>query len=202
MWRTESKWLRRWCEQVWAEHKYLVMLHSYREYRTIAEAFRMQMARAGDHPQWEAFAKGLLERLTSIYNTEIYEGNAKNALAHAFGHVKRRRTAEEAAEWNRLLHEDWRVAWVELFPLAMTYGDRYLQNSRLFAPTAPIGHVWIRFEKQDWLVMKNETESVRLSVHEVCSRLPVMTEADKADYRLIAKLGNLTKTLEIYEKFM
>lgn len=200
---SEQLWLRAWCEQVWAEHKYLIMLSSYRHYRQVAIRFQEQMRQTDSSSDWTAFADHLLADLEK-WRSELYdEGNAKNALAHAAGHLKRQLPPEEAAKWRQLLHSDWRAGWEALFPLAMQYGDSYLKRSRLFAPDAPAGHVWIRWKKADWLVIKENGEPcVLVSAEEIRPLLPEMTEMELEQSRLIARLGNKTSRLEIYDKLL
>lgn len=197
----EGTWLRHWCEQVWAEHKYLIMLGSYRDYRQIATLFQEQLRTGGGQQQWEAFANQLLQELTALRTVEVDAGNAQNALSHAFGHLKKQVTIEESIRWHAMLDEDWRRAWEELFSLAMSHGDPYLKRSRLFSPQAPAGHVWLRWKKQDWLVQKHIGQLERvLSTEEVRNQLPDLTEDQKVEYRLTARLGSMTSPLEIYEK--
>ncbi|KZE53965.1 hypothetical protein AV540_06970 [Brevibacillus parabrevis] len=196
------KWQKTWCEKVWAEHKYLVMLHSYRDYRSIAQSFRKQLHSSESTRSWEAFSRELLSTIAEVYKKDVDAGNAKNALAHAFGHLKRQCSAEESEVWTKLLATDWQKAWEALFSLAMRHGDPYLKSSRLFAPTAPIGHAWIRWNKQDWLILDAKEKTVLLSDSDVGNKLPQLTEAEKVEYRLIARLGSMTSPLEIYEKLL
>lgn len=193
---------RAFCEQLWAEHKYLVMLASYRDYQEIVHAFkeRVQLSRETGNKDWTDFADWLCNRLQEIKRQSTDEGNARNALAHAFGHLRGKLAEEESGSWHLLLSGDWKEAWTTLFLLAMERGDEYLKRSRLFAPDSPTAHVWLRVRGKDWFIQRDEGNWKVLSVEEVANEVKDCKVNKLVEYRLMARLEELTNPLEMYEK--
>lgn len=191
-----------WCEQVWAEHKYLVMLASYRDYKEIVQAFKeqIQLARQQDSKDWTAFADWLCSRLEQIQELAVDRANAQNALTHAAGHLRGKLAAEETGSWHLLLSKDWRSAWRMLFLLAMERGDEYLKQSRLFSPECPVANTWVRVRGKDYFIRKHQDNWHVLSVEQVAREVTDCKVSKLVEYRLMAQLEELTNPLEIYEK--
>lgn len=191
-----------WCEQVWAEHKYLVMLTSYRDYKEIVQAFKdqIQLSKQEQSRDWTAFADWLCSRLQEVKQLPANKENARNALSHAIGHLRGKLTAEETGSWHLLLSEDWEQAWKTLYLLAMERGDEYLKNSRLFSPECPVANTWIRVRGKDWFIHKPQDEWVILTAKQVVKEVACCKVSKLVEYRLMAQLEELTNPLESYEK--
>ncbi|MGD8190848.1 DUF1722 domain-containing protein [Brevibacillus ginsengisoli] len=191
-----------WCEQVWAEHKYLVMLTSYCDYKEIAQAFKdqIQLSKQQASRDWTAFADWLCNRLEEVKQRPVEEENARNALTHAIGHLRGRLSEEEAGSWHLLLSDDWKRAWKTLFLLAMERGDEYLKESRLFSPDCPVANIWVRVRGKDWFIHKSQADWVILTAEQVVQEVADCKVSKLVEYRLMAQLEELTNPLEIYEK--
>lgn len=193
-----------WCEQVWAEHKYLVMAKSYRCYQDISQSFNAQLARekTSGNRCWSVFTEELSAFLTQVRALPEDEENARNALMHAFGHLSSRLSAVERDEWLALLENDWKRANEELFVLAMQYGDEYLQQSRLFTPDVPLANVWVRCKGESWFIHQKESGWEVLSPQEVAAELTDHRVERLGHFRLAARFGNLVQPLELYQQIV
>lgn len=190
-----------WCEQVWAEYKYLVMLKSYRCYEDISQAFNAQIERekTSGNRCWSVFTEELSAFLTQVRALPDDPGNARNALLHVFGHVRDHLSADERKEWLALLEKDWKQAYDRLFVYAMLHGDEYLQRSRLFAPHAPLANVWVRCQGENWFIRQCKCGWEVLSPQEVAQELNDHRVERLAAFRLAARLGHLVQPLELYQ---
>ncbi|MGE5704110.1 MAG: DUF1722 domain-containing protein [Clostridia bacterium] len=195
---------RAWCEQVWAEHKYWVMLKSYRLYKDIAQLFKAQHERekTNGNRSWAILTEELSAFLTQVQSLPIDEKNAVNALQHAFGHISDALTEAERKEWLALASIDWKQAYDKLFVLAMEHGNDYLQRSRLFSPDVPLTNVWVRCKGTSWFIRHNESGWDVLSPEEVLAELEEGGHRVEqlAAFRLAAKLGPLVQPLEQYQQ--
>ncbi|RNB85895.1 DUF1722 domain-containing protein [Brevibacillus fluminis] len=193
---------RAWCEQVWAEHKYLVMAKSYRCYQDISNAFKAQTERekTSGNRCWSVFTEELSAFLTQVRALPEDEGNTRNALLHAFGHLSSKLTDEEREEWLRLVETDLKLANERLFLFAMEHGDEYLQQSRLFAPDVPLANVWVRCKGESWFIHQKESGWEVLSPQEVGAELGSHRVDRLAHFRLAAQLGNLVQVLTLYQE--
>ncbi len=188
---------RAYCEQLWAEHQYLVMLHSDRHYQEIAESFRHKATGEGD---WSAFAETLLAQIAESSAIAITPDRARNALSHAFGHVREHLTATQRDHWLELVQTDWQDAWRCLFTFAMQYGNADLQRSRLFAPEAPPGDVWVAVQGECWFVRHVHGIWTVQSPVEVKQELGDHKVGSLLEYRLLAKLNDSIELLDSYDE--
>lgn len=195
---------KNWCEQVWVEYKYLIMLHSYSTYQEIVQAFKVQNQRAKEtgNRDWTQFADWLCDKLQECEVDLIDEGNARNALNHAFGHLRGKVSPVENGSWQLLLSADVENAWRVLFLLAMERGDDTLKRSRLFSPTCPTSHVWISYRGKDLFVKRREGNWEVLTREEIADDIADCKVQKLVDYRLMAQLNELTNPLDMYEKQM
>ncbi|QDX91378.1 DUF1722 domain-containing protein [Brevibacillus laterosporus] len=193
-----------WCEQIWAEHKYWVMMRCYQKYKQISQAFRdqLKLTRETGEKDWSSFAEHLLHELQEIRQLPIDSGNACNALSHAFGHLRGKISEQESGSWHVLLQWSWEEAYRMLFLLTVEYGDDCLSRSRLFSPDVPISHTWIRFRGKDLFIEKNSGRWNILEPHEVWERVGVYHVSLLTNYRLLANLGGIVHPLAHYDQFV
>lgn len=193
-----------WCEQVWAEYKYLIMLSSYQTYKEIVQAFKDQNQRVKEtgNRDWTQFADWLYDKLLECEDGLIDEGNARNALSHAFGHLRGKISPVENGSWQLLLSTDVESAWKVLFLLAMERGDDTLRRSRLFSPSCPTSNVWISYRGKDLFIKKSKDNWEVLTREEIAEDIADCKVQKLVDYRLMAQLNELTNPLDMYEKHM
>ncbi|AUM66799.1 MULTISPECIES: DUF1722 domain-containing protein [Brevibacillus] len=193
-----------WCEQIWAEHKYWVMMRCYQKYKQISQAFRDQVktSRETGERDWSIFAEQLLHEFQKMRKLPIDSGNACNALSHAFGHLRGKLTEQESGSWHVLLQRNWEEAHRILFLLTMEYGDDYLSRSRLFSPEAPSSHTWIRFRGKDFFIAKDLGQWKILEPWEVWERVGVYQVNLLTKYRLLANLGGIVHPLAHYDQYI
>lgn len=193
-----------WCEQIWSEHKYWVMLRSYRRYKELSKAFRLQNqeARINRDHDWTSFASYLLDQFEEIGQIAVEEESARNALQHVFGHINNKVTQQESGSWHLLLATNWQEAYRILFLLATEHGDENIVRSRLFSTGCNSSHTWVRFRGKDWFVSRQETGWSVLSQDEVRERINPYQVQDLIHYRLIVEMDGRLCLLPTYEQII
>ncbi|WP_255298447.1 DUF1722 domain-containing protein [Brevibacillus dissolubilis] len=191
-----------YCEQIWAEHKYYVMMISYRLYKEIAQDFKEQLklTKETKSRDWTEFATALINKLEQVKAASIDEDNARNALSHAFGHLRGEVSQEESGVWHLFLATSRQEAHRMLFVLGMEHGDEYLQRSRLFAPDAPVSHAWIKQRGKEYFIRHRAGEWDVLTPEEVRADIDDYKLNKLVDYRLFAQIDDLTNPLDIYDR--
>lgn len=116
---------RKMIEQLWAIHKYEVMLHSQRHYNAIRQAMK-------SNPTEQDIRKLIDEAL----DIETTEGSLKNTADHIWGYFKKCATDEEKAKYlalkARLTIDEADEMLAMLYSFSVKYDVNYLIQSSIF----------------------------------------------------------------------